>query len=248
MFAPYARLILLWVALLMDLSLISAKLMPYSSDSDTNTQQQAPRITASTSANKNPVEDDFGTHMHCSLCMSYCFSLQRAMDKNAAPSTFSPSERQRFLAREDRVEDVLQEALRQSTSDYVWVNERSRVGRFWHMDLVDLDYGGELSDSLRQEVKKQQGIGGDVQRKNFVRLNVVGPHEEYLENVVAKNNEGGTLMDIVKHVCVDGEGGILCSGMEQLRQVFPRHKEDVEDVKNSRRKKKQNREKILNKK
>ena len=98
-------------------------------------------------------EKDFGDHMHCSLCMSFCFSLQRAMLASQPGPSMAAAKARKFLAADDRVEAVLAEAVLQSTRDYTWVDETPGLnnavpkGRFWHYDVLKMQKE-ELTDEV----------------------------------------------------------------------------------------------------
>eukprot|EP00760_Papus_ankaliazontas_P023683 PhM_4_TR2080/c0_g2_i1/m.72214 len=172
---------------------------------------------------------DMEEKMHCPICLAFCASLRRSILKHQPLAVLKGVERKRFLNREDRVDEVMEDALVMTTRDYTWIEEEPGRGRFYHYDFMKKTGRdtGKISAEAWEQIEKQREINGDAQRKHYVRMSILGKFEDALEMYIRKNVTDYPRM--VEMVCA-GRGRRtegVCQTEEQVKQSLPYHLEDA---------------------
>eukprot|EP00759_Apiculatamorpha_spiralis_P003956 PhF_6_TR12246/c0_g1_i2/m.19392 len=170
-------------------------------------------VSASFTEGELPKKKEFAEPMQCPLCLAYASALRSEMLRTQPPplgGSWTEERRKKYIAREDRSEEVMMKAAEIASSNYIFVDERKDgvvvTGRYWHHDA--LKRMPNLSDDSRKEMETQKKHGGHSPRSNFLYVHVIGKLEDEIEGFVQKNV---TDINALRNgICVEGTN--LCKG------------------------------------
>ena len=144
-------------------------------------------------ASGSAIEGLFNDHQRCPACLLFTTQLYVQMAMSQAHRDLDPNAAKKFLAREDRVSDVLEATIKSSVTEFAWVESGSSEGRspssegrYWL--IKNLRRRQLFSQEMEKAIARQIKSGGDSGFLNFMRMTIIGENEEEVEELVKKND------------------------------------------------------------
>eukprot|EP00759_Apiculatamorpha_spiralis_P050455 PhF_6_TR4762/c0_g1_i1/m.6573 len=133
----------------------------------------------------NPHYAAFSEKHKCPACLVLANVLSQRMAKDQR-KVGTEAEKRKYILREDRVIDVLENSMQDASLRYTWIEmEKTVEGRYWLN--ADLLKNPDLPDETKEMVKDYERKGGDAGLKNYLRGEVLGQYEEALEDIIRAN-------------------------------------------------------------
>eukprot|EP00760_Papus_ankaliazontas_P034019 PhM_4_TR6876/c0_g1_i1/m.31429 len=219
--------------------------------------------------------DEFGADRHCPACLLFATRLYQHMFSHDAPTTATDAQRKQFRAREDRIDEVIEDAISEALKLYIYVHKPltpalrkslkikkssplTHVGRYWLIkDLIDSEM---ITPSAAHDA-----VSHNYNIKTFIWDKIINPHEEEIERIVAETPSlttklvGAICVEWAK-VCAEDVAKVLTDEfpMDLTTSELQKHKMSVnriipnedngEDKKMKKDKKGKNKDNINNKK
>eukprot|EP00759_Apiculatamorpha_spiralis_P038660 PhF_6_TR37761/c0_g1_i1/m.56221 len=185
---------------LIALLLINGFLSSTASQEKQQQQQQDDRfLFKDTTAERS----EFSPRQHCPACLAFAITLAESMSTRQL-RVGTPKEKLRYAAREDRVQDIIEEAVMKVGKRFTWVEDDKVAdtvpegrGRYW--DIDDL-LTKNLPKSTADQLKEYKSHGGSRAMHYFIRT-IASGNDEAIENVV-KGNQYEDGFVVMKEVCV----------------------------------------------
>jgi hypothetical protein len=128
---------------------------------------------------------EFNDKRWCATCTLFAKSLQEAMLKHQPPKKYTVQQAAKFLKREDRIDDILEQAIKIALMDYVWVDVKDDgtgkpVASYWlYSDLKKRPF---MKKETIDFIDAQHRTGGDAAMKHYITSVLL--HEEGREDLL----------------------------------------------------------------
>ena len=136
---------------------------------------------------------DFTDDMKCPACLLYAQNLHDQILRYQPPGQFqdAPKARRKFLINEDRVDEIIDKAMKASLTEFVWVgvggnDDKGKPNKaFW--PLQDMKRRKLMTPENFKAIDDDMAEGGSRAMKKYLTEEIYGPNDERIDEWITTN-------------------------------------------------------------